>query len=73
MLDHVSFRHLHLLQAGTLNTATLNVGVTGLTPYILQYVLWFMTHMQIDVFFLQDTRLLPSAAESLMKIARKAL
>ena len=50
MLDCVSFSHLNLLQAGTLNTATLNVGVTGLTPYILQYVLWFMDHMHIDVF-----------------------
>ena len=73
MQSWVSFEHLNLLQAGTLNTATLNVGQTGLTPYVMQYVLWFMEHMNIDVFFLQDTRLLPSSAEALMKSARTHL
>ena len=73
MQGWVSFQHLNLLQAGTLNTATLNVGQTGLTPYVMQYVLWFMEHMHIDVFFLQDTRLLPSSAEALMKSARTHL
>ena len=69
----VQFDKLHLLQAGTLNTATFNVGQTGLTRYNLQYILWFMQAMRIDVFFLQDTRLLPSMAESLMKVARTTL